>query len=85
MKPYKQKSETAKFNQLIERFLFGSFDEATSVDDDDIGSVGFRHNRIAIDGKMAEHSFGINEVLGTAQRDESKRPFDRGWCWHHDS
>src|ERR1019366_7424385 len=56
-----------------ERFLARGFDEAASVDDDDIGAVRIGDQRVAVLSKFAEHALGIDQVFRATKADESKR------------
>src|SRR5262245_28236209 len=53
----------------------GSFDEAASVDDDEIGTVGVADEVIAVDFQQAEHPLAIDEVFRTAEADEGVGAF----------
>ena len=53
-----------------QRFLPGRFDEPAGVDDHDVRTVGIRLQRITILGQLAEHPFGINEVLRATKAHE---------------
>src|SRR5439155_24932884 len=50
-----------------ERFLPGRLDEATGVDDNDVGAVRVGRQRVAVLGQLAEHALGVDQVLGTAK------------------
>src|SRR5262249_55443521 len=56
----------------------GRLDEAAGVDDHDVGTVGVRGERIAVLGQPSQHTFGIDEVLGTAETDERKTALGLG-------
>ena len=71
--------EREHFANHPQRFLPSWFDEAASVDDNDICAVGIRLKCIAVLGKLAQHPLGVNSVLRASQADERER--FRGLCF----
>ncbi len=67
--------EAQHFADDGQRLLPGRLDKAAGVDDDHVGPLGLGDERVAGLGQGAQHSLGVNEVLGTAEADESERPF----------
>ena len=59
-----------------DRLLLGGVDEAAGVDDDDLGVFGVGGEGGSVVVEHAHHHFGVDEVFGTAKRDEA----DLGPC-----
>ena len=55
----------------VDGFLFGFIDERTGVDDDDICQIRIgRHGHSGL-LEVADHDFGVVEILGASKGDES--------------
>ena len=57
-------------------FLFRHVDERAGIDDEDVGVGGFRGHFHASLAEVADHDFGIDEIFGAAEGDETD--FDHG-------
>ena len=55
----------------VERFLHRRIDEAAGVHDDEVGTRVGRGRSVALGAQLREDAFGIDQRLGTAQRDKS--------------
>ena len=51
--------------------VLGDVDEGAGVDDEDVGEVRFRGHDHAFLLEVADHDFGIDEILGAAEGDET--------------
>src|SRR5262249_23515524 len=58
-------------------FLASGFDEAAGIDDDDVGAIGLGGEGVAGLRELAEHAFGIDEVLGAAKADKRETALHR--------
>ena len=54
-----------------ERFLDRGIDEAAGVDDDQVGALIRRRDRIAFGAQPGEYLFGVDQGFRASQRDES--------------
>ena len=55
----------------VDGFLLRRLDEAAGIDDEHVGFVGARRQFVAVARQNAHHDLAIDEVLGTAQAEES--------------
>ena len=62
------------------RFLLGAVEEATGVDDDDIGAIVLAREFIAFSAQPRDDPLGIHQRLGASQR--NKADFGRGGLLH---
>ena len=62
----------------VDRLLFGGIDEAAGVDDDNfrVFRVGGQLGTVVV--QQTHHHFGVDQVLGAAERDEAHLRFSRG-------
>src|SRR5581483_2948129 len=56
--------------QHAKRFVARGGDEATGVDDHDIGLIGLRDWGVPLRGENAAHAFAIDSVLGASEGDD---------------
>ena len=66
-----------------ERFLFGAVEEATGVDDDEIGAVMLARQLVAFGAQPGDNTLGIHQRLGAPQG--NKADFGRGGLLHAES
>ena len=59
------------FQDRVDRFLLGAFDERAGIDDDDVGIFGARGQFGSGPRQQAHHDFAVHQVLGAAQADEA--------------
>ena len=55
----------------VERFRDRGVDEAAGVDDDEVGAVVGRRDRVALGAQLREDLLGVDERLRAAERDEA--------------
>ena len=55
----------------VERFGDGGVDEAAGVDDDQVGAVIGRRDRVALGAQLRQDLLGIDQRLRAAERDEA--------------
>ena len=58
------------FQEGVDRFFPGRFDESTGVDQDDVGVVGTFGRDETFEAKTGQESLGVDEVLRTAETDQ---------------
>ena len=54
----------------VERLLDRGVDEAAGVDDDEVGAGVVGRGDVALGAQLGEDALGVDERLGTAERDE---------------
>jgi hypothetical protein len=59
------------FKDGVDRFLLGTLDERTGVDDDDVGIFGAAGQFGASAGEQAHHDLAVDKVLGAAEAHEA--------------
>ncbi|MEZ6191196.1 MAG: hypothetical protein R3C45_07880 [Phycisphaerales bacterium] len=59
---------------LMHRLVFGRFEEPAGIHDHGVGVLTVRDRDQPVLGELAEHFFGVHEVLGAAQADKGHRP-----------
>ncbi len=59
------------FQDRVHRFLLSALDERTGVHDDNVGVLGLGSEFRAGTRQQSHHDLAVDEVLGTAQADES--------------
>jgi len=60
-------------------FLLGHVDEGTGVDDENVGEFGFRgHGHTGL-LEVTDHDFGVDEIFGAAEGDESDFNHEKFW------
>jgi hypothetical protein len=62
----------------VERLLDGAVDEPAGIDDDELRLVIARDGRVTFGAKLRQDALGIDERLGTAERNESDLRSARG-------
>ena len=55
----------------VERFRDGRVDEAAGVDDDQVGAVVGRRDRVALGAQLGQDLLGVDQRLRAAERDEA--------------
>jgi hypothetical protein len=55
----------------VERLLDRGVDEAAGVDDDEVGAGIARRGRVAFGAQLREDALGVDQSLGTAERNEA--------------
>ena len=59
------------FEDGVDGFFLGGFDEAAGVDDQDFGVVGARRQFVAFARENAHHDLAVDEVLGASEGDKT--------------
>ena len=59
------------FENSGDAFGFGRVDKGAGIDDEDVGFSGVGGEFHTGGAKMAEHDFGIDEILSTTEGDET--------------
>ena len=67
--------EVAVFDDGVDGFLLGLFDESAGVDDDDLGMFGIRGELKAAFGQRAQHDLAVYLVFAATKIDEPDRSF----------
>ena len=60
-----------RFADRVERFLDRRVDEAAGVDDDEVGAGVVGRDGVALGAQLREDALGVDQRLGTAERDEA--------------
>ena len=63
--------ELRELENGVDRFLFRRIDERAGIDDEDVGFGRVRRQRVAALLREPHHHLGVDEVLRTAERDET--------------
>ena len=67
-----------EFKHLVdggERLGTSLFDEAASVDDDEIGFVGLADQLVTVELQQSEHPLAVDRILRAPQANKGIRPF----------
>ena len=60
----------ARFQDRLDRLLFGRLDEATSVHDHDLGAFDVGGDPSSVTDELGHHPLGIDRILVAAERHE---------------
>ena len=63
--------EASHFENGVDRLLLGRVDKTAGIDDEDFRFLGPRRQACAGMVKQAHHDLGIDEILGTAERNKA--------------